>query len=56
MQPIAVRSSVVVWVTNTGFKYHSEGCRYLKRSCNPIELEEAKAKGYKPCSRCEPPN
>lgn len=42
-----------VYVTNTGECYHRSGCSYL-RSKIPISLEDAKA-GYRPCSRCQPP-
>jgi hypothetical protein len=37
-----------VYITRTGSKYHSDGCRYLSRSCIPISLSEAKAEGYEP--------
>jgi competence protein ComEC len=46
---------ITVYITNTGKKYHSAGCRYLSKSCIPISLSEAKAEGYTPCSRCNPP-
>ncbi len=45
----------IVYITKTGSKYHSAGCRYLKSSCIPIKLSEAKARGYTPCSVCRPP-
>lgn len=44
-----------VYVTKTGSKYHSDGCRYLSRSCIAISLSEAKSEGYAPCSVCDPP-
>ena len=44
-----------VYVTKTGSKYHSDGCRYLSSSCIPISLSEAKSEGYTPCSVCDPP-
>ena len=47
-------SSVSVYVTKTGFKYHSYGCSYLK-SCIETTLSSAKSNGYEPCSRCNPP-
>lgn len=46
---------VIVYVTKTGEKYHSAGCQYLRRSQIPISLEDAKASGYTPCSKCHPP-
>ena len=44
-----------VYVTRTGAKYHRPGCQYLSKSCSPLSLEEAKARGYEPCSVCRPP-
>lgn len=46
---------VLVYVTQTGNKYHKSECRYLSRSCAPISLEEAALQGYEPCSECSPP-
>lgn len=47
-------ATITVYVTATGTKYHSEGCRYLKDSCIAISLSEAKQKKYEPCSVCNP--
>lgn len=44
-----------VYVTDTGKKYHSAGCRTLKQSQRPISLDDAKAAGYSPCGICKPP-
>lgn len=44
-----------VYITDTGDKYHLDGCRYLNESKIAILLSEAKAKGYKPCGVCKPP-
>lgn len=44
-----------VYITNSGAKYHSDGCRYLAKSKKPISLSEALNKGYEPCSKCSPP-
>lgn len=46
---------VIVYVTNTGTKYHREGCQYLSYSCIEMELDTAIAYGYTPCSVCSPP-
>ena len=46
--------AAVVYVTDTGSKYHASGCRYLKYSCREISLTEAK-EIYEPCSVCRPP-
>jgi hypothetical protein len=48
-------ADVTVYVTNTGAKYHNDGCRYLRKSRIPMSLEDAKASGYDPCSVCGPP-
>lgn len=42
-----------VYITRTGSKYHSSGCRYLRQSKISISLSEAK-KNYDPCSVCKP--
>ena len=44
----------IVYVTNTGKKYHSGSCRYLKSSKNPMNLSKASTL-YSPCSACSPP-
>jgi micrococcal nuclease len=46
--------AVTVYVTRTGEKYHSAGCRYLARSQIPMALAEAAAR-YGACSVCRPP-
>ena len=46
--------ATIVYVTNTGSKYHVLSCGYLS-SVNKIHLEDAIIKGYTPCSRCSPP-
>lgn len=42
----------VVYVTNTGEKYHEYGCQYLNYSCVEKELQKAIDEGYTPCSIC----
>jgi len=44
-----------VYVTATGECYHRSGCRYLSESRISIRLKDAKARGYRPCSVCDPP-
>lgn len=44
-----------VYITKTGAKYHEGYCRYLKSSKIPIELNDAKVRGYTPCKVCGPP-
>lgn len=48
-------TSVEVHITNTGKKYHSAGCQYLKKSDILTTLDKAKSKGLEPCSKCSPP-
>ncbi|UCF98528.1 MAG: thermonuclease family protein [Spirochaetaceae bacterium] len=45
----------LVYITETGEKYHREGCRYLERSRIPIPLSTAVSMGYDPCGHCNPP-
>jgi endonuclease/exonuclease/phosphatase family metal-dependent hydrolase len=52
---IKLGGSTTVYITETGTKYHLSGCRYLSKSKIPITLREACAKGYSPCSVCNPP-
>ena len=44
-----------VYVTDSGKKYHTSGCRYLKKSKHAIKLSKAKSQGYTPCKVCKPP-
>lgn len=48
-------AAATVYITKTGTKYHADGCRHLAKSRIPIALDEAKKKGYEPCSVCQPP-
>lgn|GEM_PF-6247639 len=43
-----------IFVTETGKRYHSGGCRTLKNSRIPINIAEAKAAGFTPCGICKP--
>lgn len=44
----------VVYITNTGTKYHRDGCRHLQESKTPISRADAISQGYEPCSQCRP--
>lgn len=46
---------IIVHITKSGSKYHVAGCQYLHSSDIEISLDEAKASGYTPCSKCNPP-
>lgn len=48
-------SSAIVYVTQSGKKYHADGCKYLSKSKTAISLTDAKSRGYSPCSKCHPP-
>lgn len=45
---------IIVYITNTGSKYHREGCSYLRQSKIEIDKAVATAQGYGACSRCNP--
>ena len=51
----AYQSLVADLIGDTGSKYHSAGCSYLKKSDHEVTLSEAKNMGLTPCSRCNPP-
>jgi hypothetical protein len=53
--PVAAQPQEMVYITNTGLKYHRSTCRHLARSQRAIGLQEAKAKGYTACAVCRPP-
>ncbi len=44
----------VVYITDTGKKYHRIGCQHLEDSCHEIRLSDALRRGYTPCSVCNP--
>lgn len=48
-------TSITVYVTKTGEKYHRAGCQYLSQSSIAKELRDAISLGYEPCSVCNPP-
>ena len=43
-----------VYITDTGYKYHRSGCRYLKHSKHAVDLGEALWDGYDACKVCRP--
>jgi competence protein ComEC len=46
---------IIVYITDTGKKYHTSNCRFVNKSKYAITLKEAKEKGYTPCKVCDPP-
>lgn len=51
-EQIVVPQSTIVYITNTGEKYHHGDCRHLKNSKIEISLDDAIAAGYTPCGTC----
>lgn len=47
-------SQSTVFITKTGKKYHRAACRSLRDSKTAISLEDAKVRGYMPCTICNP--
>ncbi|MDO4380934.1 MAG: hypothetical protein Q4D20_08680 [Clostridia bacterium] len=47
-------NSSVVYITDSGKKYHADGCPSLSKSKHEISLKDAKSKGYTACKRCKP--
>ena len=43
----------IVYITETGNKYHAYDCQYLHSSCISMPLEIAQEKGYIMCSVCK---
>lgn len=43
-----------VYITDTGSKYHSSNCSYLKKSKHEIDKNSAISQGYTACSKCHP--
>jgi hypothetical protein len=50
----AEASSVTVYLTRTGKRYHDEGCSSLSKSKRAVTLEYA-APRFGPCANCRPP-
>jgi hypothetical protein len=50
----SARIPATVYVTHAGKWYHRQGCYYLSKEPTAISLEEAKARGLRPCKFCRP--
>jgi micrococcal nuclease len=48
-------TETAVYVTNSGERYHRDGCSSLRRSRIEVTLADAVRSGYEPCSICKPP-
>jgi competence protein ComEC len=53
-EPSTSYDSETVYITNTGSKYHRDGCRHLSKSKIPTTRGAAIAQGYGPCGTCNP--
>lgn len=49
-----VKNETIVYITDTGSKYHNAGCQYLRKSQKAISKARAIERGYSPCSKCNP--
>lgn len=47
-------SDNIVYITQSGTKYHREGCHYLSGGATPVTCDWAIANGYTACSVCKP--
>lgn len=56
VEVLAKDQPTLVWITETGTKYHKRDCRTLKNSktVKPITIEEAVKLGYEACKVCKP--
>jgi competence protein ComEC len=48
-------NDMTVYITNTGKRYHLDGCRHLSKSKIETTLSAAKAQGLTACGTCHPP-
>jgi len=42
----------IVYATRSGKKYHRQGCRFVSKSSEAIDLDEARKRGLEPCKTC----
>jgi len=45
---------VLVFITETGKKYHLRDCPSARKTGTPIERNQAIDRGYEPCKNCNP--
>ena len=48
-------AAIIVYITESGKKYHRADCPHLRSGKKEITLKEAKERGYTPCKACNPP-
>lgn len=51
-EPTQEQQETMVYITESGTKYHTAGCSYLKDSVSEVTLDSAKSRGCSACSRC----
>ena len=44
----------IVWVTETGNRYHLDSCRHVLNSGRGVTREQAESQGLTPCGTCKP--
>ena len=54
-QDLSFPAAETVYVTNSGGKYHRDGCSSLSRSKIAVSLSDALRSGYEACLLCGPP-
>lgn len=42
----------IVYVSQSGTKYHTADCPFFAKSFTPVTLDQALQEGREPCSRC----
>jgi len=47
--------STSVYVEAEGYVYHRSGCNLLRKDIREVTLAVARRTGYKPCTKCSPP-
>ncbi|QIB67795.1 hypothetical protein Ami103574_10345 [Aminipila butyrica] len=54
LETVQVQDNYTVYITETGEKYHRDGCQYLRQSKISVSKSDAINLGKTPCSRCNP--
>lgn len=52
LKKIHTEAATIVYITDTGKKYHGANCHYLNSSKKAISLSVALSRGYTACSYC----
>lgn len=53
--PLISTGAASVWVPKSGTRYHKTDACGTMQEAQEVSLEQAKADGYVPCKRCNPP-